>query len=101
MAAGFASLIALSVACAVLYSWRGLDEAKARYYALLLLFLAGMQGFVLSGDLFNMFVFLDLMSAAAYALTGFKIEDKSAIQGALHFGIVQARGAWLKLGRRG
>ena len=97
MAAGFATLIALSVACAVLYSWRGLDEADARYYALMLLFLSGMEGFVLSGDLFNMFVFLELMGAAAYALTGIKIEDKSAIQGALNFGIVQSLGACMTL----
>lgn len=97
LAAGFAALIALSVTCAVLYSRRGLDAADARYYALMLLFLSGMEGFVLSGDLFNMFVFLELMGAAAYALTGIKIEDKSAIQGALNFGIIQSLGACVTL----
>jgi multicomponent Na+:H+ antiporter subunit D len=97
MAAGFASLIAVVVSCAVLYSWRGLDEADSRYYALILLFLAGMEGFVLSGDLFNMFVFLELMGATAYALTGIKIEDESAIQGALNFGVIQSSSACITL----
>ena len=97
LAAGFAVLIATAVACAVLYSWRGLDEADSRYFALLLLFLAGMEGFVLAGDLFNMFVFLELTGATGYALTGIKIEDQSAIQGALNFGVIQTLSACITL----
>ncbi len=31
-----------------------------------------MTGFVLTGDLFDMFVFLELMGAAAYTLTGLR-----------------------------
>nr|WP_272952978.1 complex I subunit 5 family protein [Mycolicibacter kumamotonensis] len=56
-----------------------------------------MNGFVLAADLFNLFVFLELMGAVAYALTGIKIEDRSAIQGALNFGIIQSLSACLTL----
>lgn len=56
-----------------------------------------MNGFVLASDVFNLFVFLELMGAVAYALTGIKIEDKSAIQGALNFGIIQSLSACLSL----
>jgi hypothetical protein len=79
------------------FGWRYFDSAQARFPALVLLFLAGMTGFALSGDLFDMFVFFELMSAVAYALTGFEIEEPSAVQGALTFGIVNSLGAYLTL----
>ncbi|GBE66465.1 hypothetical protein MFM001_29270 [Mycobacterium sp. MFM001] len=97
LSAGLATLVSVLMACAALYSRRGLDEAGPRFDALMLLFLAAMNGFVLASDLFNLFVFLELMGAVAYALTGIKIEDKSAIQGALNFGIVQSLSACLSL----
>ncbi|HEY5985751.1 MAG TPA: proton-conducting transporter membrane subunit [Streptosporangiaceae bacterium] len=83
--------------CALLYSWRYIESLHGRYHALMLLFLAGMAGFALSGDVFDMFVFFELMGAAAYALTGMKIEDKTAVQGGLIFGIVNSLGAYLSL----
>jgi multicomponent Na+:H+ antiporter subunit D len=85
------------MSCALLYSWRYIESLHGRYHALMLLFLAGMAGFVLSGDVFDMFVFFELMGAAAYALTGMKIEDKTAVQGGLIFGIVNSLGAYLSL----
>ncbi|MGE2814562.1 complex I subunit 5 family protein [Mycobacterium heidelbergense] len=97
MSAGLAALVGALMACAALYSRRGLDEAGPRFDALMLIFLAAMNGFVLASDLFNLFVFLELMGAVAYALTGIKIEDKSAIQGALNFGIIQSLSASLTL----
>lgn len=97
LSAGLATLIGILMVCAALYSRLGLDEAGPRFDALMLLFLAAMNGFVLASDLFNLFVFLELMGAVAYALTGIKIEDKSAIQGALNFGIIQSLSACLSL----
>src|SRR6185437_2075898 len=82
---------------AFLYSVRYLDSVEAHYHCLMLLFLAGMVGFALTGDLFDMFVFFELMGAAAYALTGFKVEDASALQGALNFGIINSLGAYFSL----
>jgi multicomponent Na+:H+ antiporter subunit D len=38
------------------------------FYALALVFLAGLLGIVVSGDLFNVFVFLELAAIASYAL---------------------------------
>jgi multicomponent Na+:H+ antiporter subunit D len=45
--------------------------AKHRYYALFLLMVAGMNGLVLSGDLFNLFVFMEIAAIASYALVAF------------------------------
>lgn len=97
LSAGLAVLIGALTGCAALYSRRGLDQAGARFDALLLIFLAAMNGFVMAADLFNLFVFLELMGAVAYALTGIKIEDRSAIQGALNFGIIQSLSACVTL----
>lgn len=44
---------------------------KARYYSLFLLMVAGMNGAVLTGDLFNLFVFVEIASIASYALVAF------------------------------
>ncbi len=95
--ATIALLAACLVTLALFYSWRYFDSAEAHYHCLMLLFLAGMVGFALSGDLFDMFVFFELMGAAAYALTGFKIEDPTAVQGALNFGIINSLGAYAAL----
>ena len=44
------------------------------YYALFCLMTAGMNGVVLSGDLFNIFVFMEISVIAAYALVAFGVE---------------------------
>ena len=46
-------------------------ERRHLFYALLMLSLAGMTGIVITGDLFNLFVFLEIASLAAYVLVAF------------------------------
>lgn len=48
--------------------------AKSKFYTLFLLMLAGMNGLIISGDLFNLFVFLEIASVASYALVAFGTE---------------------------
>jgi multicomponent Na+:H+ antiporter subunit D len=97
MNAGIALLISVLAGCALLFGWRYFDSVQAHYHALVLLFVAGMTGFALTGDLFDMFVFFELMGAAAYALTAFKIEDAESVQGGLSFAVVNSLGAYLCL----
>jgi multicomponent Na+:H+ antiporter subunit D len=56
-----------------LYSIQYMDKytAKARFYSLFLLMVAGMNGVALTGDLFNLYVFLEIASIASYALVAF------------------------------
>ncbi|ADP84504.1 complex I subunit 5 family protein [Pseudofrankia inefficax] len=88
---------AVLVCASLIYGWRYFDAVEGRYHGLVLLLLAGMEGFALTGDLFDLFVFFELMGAASYALTGLKIEDPPAVQGALSFGVVNSLGAYIGL----
>ena len=49
---------------------------KALYYSLFFLMLAGMNGVVLTGDMFNLYVFLEVASIASYALVAYGCESE-------------------------
>jgi multicomponent Na+:H+ antiporter subunit D len=98
LAAGIAALIGALSTAALIVCWDYFDRRVPQHFHLLMLvFLAAMVGFVLSSDLFNMFVFFELMSVAAFALTGYRIEQPSALQGAINFAVVNSIGAFLLL----
>ncbi len=61
---------------ALLFSVRYLDKftGRWRYYTLFMLLLAGMNGVAISGDMFNMFVFIEIAAIASYALVAFGTE---------------------------
>ncbi|MFG3009488.1 complex I subunit 5 family protein [Streptomyces cinerochromogenes] len=100
-ALGMASLASLLTLAALAYSWRYFDEPPpgraGSFTALMLVFQGAMCGFALAGDLFNAFVFFELMSVVAYALTGYRIDEAKAVQGALTFGVVNSLGAYAML----
>ncbi len=50
--------------------------AKEKYYSLFLLMVAGMNGVIITGDMFNLYVFLEIASIASYALVGFGCEKE-------------------------
>jgi multicomponent Na+:H+ antiporter subunit D len=95
--AGLAALSAGLVGCALTFSMRYFEKPQAAFQALLLLFLAGICGFCLAGDLFDLFVFFELMGAAAYGLAGYKSRELGPLQGALNFAISNTVGAVLML----
>ncbi len=47
-----------------------------KFYTLLLLLLVGMNGVAMTGDLFNMFVFIEIASISSYALVAFGTEPE-------------------------
>lgn len=97
LGAGMASLAAVLVVAALLFSWRYFEEVGVFYHVLMLTFLAGMVGFSLTGDLFDMFVFFEVMGVSAYALTAYRVEDKGPVQGAFNFAVTNSVGAYLIL----
>jgi len=48
--------------------------SKGMFYTLFLLMVTGMNGVIMAGDLFNLFVFLEIAGVASYALVAFGTE---------------------------
>jgi multicomponent Na+:H+ antiporter subunit D len=90
LGAGMAAFAGLLVTAALVYSLRYFDAVEGLFHGLMLLFMAGMIGFCLTGDLFNLVVFFEVMSAAAFALTAYKIEERGPLQGAINFAITNS-----------
>jgi multicomponent Na+:H+ antiporter subunit D len=92
---GLALFIAALMTLALIYGSGALDPEPPHVHVLALVFLAGMVGFCLSGDLFNMFVFFELMSVSAYALTGIDVDEGAALEGSLNFAVTNTIGSFL------
>ena len=97
LSAGLASLAAVLVTAGMTFSWRYFERVATYYHALMLIFLAGMTGFCLTGDIFDLFVWFEVMGVAAYALTAYRPEERGSLQGALTFAITNSVGAYLSL----
>ena len=95
--AGLAAFVALLMVLALVYSSRFTDVLAPQYHVLMLTFMAGMVGFCLTGDLFNMFVFFELMSVSAVALVAYKVHEQAALEGGLNFAVINTIGAFLFL----
>ena len=95
--AGLAALVALLVLAAFLFSWAYFQSIKSLYHSLMLVFLAAMCGLCLTGDLFNLFVWFELMTATAVGLCGYKSDERSPLLGSLNFAVSNTVGAFLSL----
>ncbi|HLH57984.1 MAG TPA: proton-conducting transporter membrane subunit [Streptosporangiaceae bacterium] len=97
LSTGLACMAALLVTASMIFSWRYFQRVATYFHALMLTFLAGMVGFCLTGDIFDLFVWFELMGVSAYALTAYRPEERGPIQGALNFAITNSVGAYLSL----
>ena len=61
-------LTAIIASAALVYSLARWDRAGPRFHALFLLQVMGLNGAFLTGDLFNLFVFFEVLLAASYGL---------------------------------
>ncbi|HEY3912044.1 MAG TPA: proton-conducting transporter membrane subunit [Stellaceae bacterium] len=95
--AGFAAFIGLLFAAILVFAWGYFDETHAHFHVLMLLFLAAMVGFCLTRDLFNLFVWFEVMSVAAFALTAYQLEMPS-LAGALNFTVTNSLASFMMLG---
>jgi formate hydrogenlyase subunit 3/multisubunit Na+/H+ antiporter MnhD subunit len=58
--------------CALLFSF-GEHRYGSDFYFFFLMLLAGMEGVILTGDLFNMFVFIEIVSISSYLLIAYSL----------------------------
>ena len=97
VSATVAAFIAVLFAASFVFAWGYFDEVHAHFHVLMLLFLAAMVGFSLTRDLFNLFVWFEVMSVAAFALTAYQLETPS-LSGALNFTVTNSLAAFMMLG---
>lgn len=97
LGAGAALLAGIVTAAAVVTTPTTMTQAEGIHHCLFLTLLAGMAGFCLTGDLFDMFVFFELMAVSAFALCAFSTGELGALRSALNFAITNSIGAFLVL----
>jgi len=89
----FMAMISATVCLAAgIYSLAFIEEekGKGKYYTLLLLILVGMLGMELTGDMFNLFVFLEVLTIACTALIAYRSNMGDAVEGAFKFLIISS-----------
>ena len=91
----FALLIAVAVFVSCVYSIRYMehDDNIPQYYTLFLMLAGGVLGLVLSGDLFNMFIMVEILTFAAVALTAFRNTARGALEAAFKYLVVGSIGS--------
>ena len=83
----------------VIYSLKYMshDNGLEKYYVLFLLLTSSMIGFVFTGDLFNMYVMLEIMTFAAIALTAFRNYKDKSVEAAFKYIVTGSLGSSLIL----
>jgi multicomponent Na+:H+ antiporter subunit D len=92
----FMAIIASILAIAgVIYSWAFMKDhtGQDKYYTLILLMIAGMFGMMLTGDMFNFFVFIEITSIAACALIAFYTNKGKSVDAGFKYIVISAIGA--------
>jgi len=73
------------------------ETGQDRFYTLLLLLTVGMLGIQFTGDLFNLFVFLEILSISGAALAAFRTRFVDAVEGGFKYLIVSTVAALMVL----
>ena len=91
----FALLVSVAVFVSGVYSIQYMrhDDNEREYYPLFLMLGGGVMGLVLSGDLFNMFIMVEILTFAAVALTAFRNTAKGALEAAFKYLVVGSIGS--------
>lgn len=96
LAAWMLMITALLAFCALIYAVRGADRKGQHFHVLFQLQLLGLNGAFLTGDLFNLFVFFEILLLASYSLLlhgGGRLRTKAG----LHFVVINLVGSTLFL----
>ena len=95
----FAILVVLTFTLSAIYSLRYMekDDHLGHYYTLFLMLSGGVLGLVLTGDIFNMYVMVEIMTFAAVALTAFRNYKKGALESAFKYLVIGSVGSGFTL----
>ena len=91
----FALLVVTTFLLSGIYSVRYMerDHHLAHYYTLYLMLSGGVLGLVLTGDIFNMFVMIEIMTFAAVALTAFRNNKFGSLEAAFKYLVIGSAGS--------
>jgi len=95
----FSLIIAIVGFLVSIYAWNyigGDGEREEKYHMLYLLLLAGATGVVLTGDIFNLFVFYEILCISSYALVAY-LGEKAGVESASKYLIQGSVGSTLIL----
>lgn len=96
LSAAFLFLSALGGGAAFLASYGHLKVGPWRYYVIFFLLQAAMNGVLVAGDIFNLYVFYEVFSLAAYLLVAFTMSWQ-AIEAGLKYLVLGTLGAFFIL----
>ncbi len=90
----FMALISVFISLiGIIYSFVHVQERGRRFYTLFLLMVVGMLGMELTGDLFNLFVFLEIASIASAALIAYEFRRGSTTEAAFKYIVISSLAA--------
>ncbi len=73
------------------------DTSRAKYYALLLIMLGAIVGLSAAGDLFDLWVFFELMCVSSYILVSFRKDRWEPLEAGFKYLIMSAAGSMMVL----
>ena len=95
----FALIVTLTVFLSAFYSLKYMsrDDTLEKYYVLFLMLSGAVLGLVLTGDLFNLFIMIEILTFAAVALTAFRNNEDGPLEAAFKYLVVGSIGSSLTL----
>ena len=90
---GLIVTVAVMVSGTYSFTYMSRDDSQVNFYPLFLMLGGAVLGLVLSGDLFNIFVMVEIMTFTAVALTAFRNDTDGALEGAFKYLVVGALGS--------
>jgi multicomponent Na+:H+ antiporter subunit D len=79
------------------YKYMDKDDGLDKYYVLFLMLSGSVLGLIFTGDLFNMFVMIQIMTFASVGLTAFRNRTEGALEAAFKFIVIGSLGSSLIL----
>ncbi len=91
----FALLVVTTFFLSAVYSIKYMekDHHLGHYYTLFLMLSGCVLGMVMTGDIFNMFVMIEIMTFAAVALTAFRNNKKGALEAGFKYLVIGSMGS--------
>lgn len=90
---GLIVTVAVMVSGVYSFTYMARDDSQVNFYTLFLMLGGAVLGLVLSGDLFNIFVMVEIMTFSAVALTAFRNDYEGALEGAFKYLVVGSIGS--------